>query len=347
MSYTPKKKKVQKAPVEDYAQSRNYYCCRCGLAYKSPVGNFPASHSPMYRGAGYYPMCRKCVDELYDDYRSELGSDRAAVRRLCMKMDLYWNDDIYNTVERQAGVRSRIMTYISRTNTKTYIDKTFDDTIAEEDAVGGWIPKPLNPDGTPMIPEPKPEKIVVPQEMIDFWGTGYEPEFYFELDRRYKNWTKDLEDIPHNEQVLYEQAARLEAIIAKDGADGKPIDKNVATLNNVMASLNQKPSQQKDATDTSYDNIPMGKWIERWEKSAPVPEPDESLKDRYGVIRYILTWFVGHAGRMLGKNTIYSKLYDEEVERLRVEKPQYEDYDDEDMVSDIFSIEDEVTADGS
>ena len=78
-----------------------------------PIGNQRfVCHSPMYRSSGYLPWCNDCIESMYDGYRRDLQDDRAAMKRMCMKMDLYWSDAIYEMVERTAGVFSRIRNYI-------------------------------------------------------------------------------------------------------------------------------------------------------------------------------------------------------------------------------------------
>ena len=88
-------------------------------------------------------MCNDCVEDMYEQYRAMLGDDKAAMKRMCMKLDLYWNEDIYTMVERTAGVHSRVRNYIGKTNIIRYIDKTFDDTLDEEVL--------LEPEETPLL----------------------------------------------------------------------------------------------------------------------------------------------------------------------------------------------------
>lgn len=134
MAEAPRRKKLEKT-VDDsmtIQTSQKFYCCRCGTSYSRKKGYFPVSHSPMYRGSGFLPMCNDCVEDMYEQYRAMLGDDKAAMKRMCMKLDLYWNEDIYAMVERTAGVHSRVRNYIGKTNIIRYIDKTFDDTLDEE-----------------------------------------------------------------------------------------------------------------------------------------------------------------------------------------------------------------------
>jgi len=40
---------------------------------------------------------------------------------------------------------------------------------------------------------------------------------------------------------------------------------------------------------------------------------------------------------MLGIRNTYCKLYEDEIAKMRIERPEYEDDDDETMFNDIFS----------
>lgn len=56
-----------------------------------------------------------------------------------------------------------------------------------------------------------------------------------------------------------------------------------------------------------------------------------------GIVRYITVWFLGHLCKMLGIKNTYCKLYEDEIAKMRIERPEYEDEDDETMFNDIFS----------
>ena len=77
-------------------------------------------------------MCSECVDQLYQHYRDSLGDDAAAIRRMCLKFDIYWSPEIYRMIENGHTSQSRIRVYITRTNLYKYIGKSYDDTLDEE-----------------------------------------------------------------------------------------------------------------------------------------------------------------------------------------------------------------------
>lgn len=346
------KKKLEKKPVsqsvtvETQEKKQRFYCCKCGSAFSRQKGFFPVSHSPMYRGSGYLPICNECIERMYEDYRRKFQDDREALKRICMKMDLYWNDTIYKMVEKTVGVNSRVRSYIGKTNLQRYMDKTFDDTV-EEDAQ--WflsqteesLSEKRQREREEREKEREKEAIVVPPELIEFWGKGLDPEFYEELERRYRTWTNGIDELDPGEIALYKQICILEETINQDLAAGKSIDKSVNALNNLLGSANVKPSQKKDDTEASYEKDPFGVWIRRWENDYPVPEPDPDFKDKDGVVRYIETWLKGHICKLVGKTNIYSKMYEEEIEKIRVAHPEFEDEDDETVFNEAYGIKDE------
>ena len=119
-------------------------------------------------------------------------------------------------------------------------------------------------------------------------------------------------------------------------AEGKAIDKLVNALNNVLGGANLKPAQKRDDLDASLANTPMGVWLYRYENLRPLPEVDEDLKDVNGTKKYMFTW-MGHLCKMLGIKNGYTRLYEEEIGRLRVERPEYDDEDDESLLIDAYS----------
>lgn len=343
MADAPKRKRLEKVPQDTMPVTNSkFFCSRCGTAFSRQKGYFPVSHSPMYRGTGYLPFCNDCLDTMFDEYRQLLGSDREAMRRMCMKLDLYWHDSIYDMVERTAGVNSKVRNYIGKTNIIRYIDKSFDDTIADEER-SGIRQTVAQDDGVQQgyLPEETEEEIIdIPEDVILFWGPGYTPKMYLELEERKKYWISRFPtgyNFDIGEEALIRQICNLEIDINHDRAAGKSIDKNVNTLNTLLGSANLKPTQKKDdGADAELDNMPFGVGIRKWENTRPIPEPDPELQDVDGIVRYISVWFLGHLCHMVGIKNTYCKLYEEEMERLRVTAPEFEDEDDETLFDHMF-----------
>ena len=339
------------APAPPRQKMDKFQCTRCGQIYTKQTGNFSASHSPLYRANnGYLPMCHACVDALYYDYKETLGDPYLAMERVCMKLDIYWNPEIFDMVDKHVvNTASRVRQYLRRGNLVKYCNKTYDDTLderyaeeqkaAEKDAARADVEKfAVKADGDAGGEAAgEPAEPIVTKDDIAFWGYGYPPEFYQMLNSRYEYWTKDLpKPIDNAEEAIYRQICILEATINMNTIAGKPIEMTVARFNDLLGTLNRKPSQQKTEADAEFGDLPLGVGIKIYENISPIPRPLPEFEDVDGIKRYISIWFLGHLCKMLGIKNTYCKLYEEELEKMRLDRPDLEEEDDEGLFNEIF-----------
>lgn len=345
----PKQSKIKSSkpgkatPVREREADR-FYCTRCTRSFNRQRNNFPASQSPIFKeNSGYLPVCRHCIDEMYEHYKSVLKDEKAAIRRICMKFDIYWSDRVYDAISKTSTTNSRVLSYISKSNLRQFEGQTYDDTLDEE------LQKKLDEQNNYQISidssligdddEGETEKIIIPQESIDFWGEGLPLGYYPELDKRYKYWCGESDgERDVGEMAVIKQICMLEVTINHDTAMGKPIDRNVNALNTLLGSANLKPSQKKteEETDSNFDKTPFGVGIKMYENSHPIPQPDPELQDADGIVKKITIWFLGHICSMLGIKNSQSKMYENELDKLRVEHPELDDEDDEVFFANIF-----------
>lgn len=342
----PKQSKITKsspgvaAPIKDAPDK--FYCTRCPRDYTRQKGNFPASQSPIYReNGGYLPVCRHCVDEMYQHYKTVLGDEKSAIRRICMKFDIYWNDKIYGMLNKSSTTNSRVLSYISKSNLYQFVGKTFDDTLDEENE----LMQRSSDVALDEIIADSNEEITISSEIVEFWGAGFAPSFYIDLERRLKYWCGDADrySMDVSECAIIRQICMLEVTITRDTAAGKSTDKSVNALNTLLGSANLKPVQKKkeENLDAAAESTPFGVWIRKIENTRPIAEPDPQLKDVDGIAKYVSVWFLGHLCKMMKIENTYSRLYEEEMARLRVERPEYEGEDEEAVFEDIFARADE------
>ena len=343
----PKRSKVSRKPIKtstrpgeappEKPKLDKYICTRCGKVYIRQKSNFPASQSPLFAESGYLPICNHCADNLYDHYKEALGSGEAAMRRLCMKFDIYWNPEIWMMINKVNTSVSRVRQYISKTFLIRYIGRSYDDTLDEE---SGYV-NPVTLETT-VIDSPDGEDdvatvrtVTVPAETVQFWGAGFDVNTYDELNMRFERWTKDLpKPLPIVEEALYKQICIQEAQINKRAIAGQDIEKGQNTLNSLLSSLSIKPNQKKDDPgDADLESTPLGVWARRWEEDLPIPDGEDIPEPK--VIKYITTWFFGHVAKCLGLKNMYSKVYEDEIAKYRVEKPEYDGEDDDLIISDI------------
>lgn len=278
------------------------------------------------------------------------------MRRMCMMFDLYWSPSLFETVKKNedSGL-SLIRTYISKMNLAKYNGKTFDDTLNEERFAEATelVSQPIMSqpvEETPQKPTKKkqdstPSEAPAPSaETILFWGAGFTPEIYQDLNLRYQNWTRGLQKpLDMGVEALYKQLCLQQVNVNLNMMSGKSIDGSQKVISDIMVKLGISPDQQADEDEASIiESTPMGVWIRRWEDKRPLPEEDEDMKDGNGVIRYIHTWFFGHIGKMLGLKSPYTKMYEDEINRFRVERPDLADVDDDDIINEEFGEGDGV-----
>lgn len=285
---------------------------------------------------GRLTVCGDCVDAFMMMYRSETGDDLESARRVCMKFDVYWDPALFMSATR-SGIHttSAIRVYLSRMGLAKYKGKTFDDSLKIELANG--IATYAAP------PADKKERVIVEAtpEDIDFWGTGFSDEEYMRLNKKYSDWTSVVqsdEPLTLGEQTLYRTICILETTIDRNAAAGKPVEASIKQLNDLLGEVNAKPKQKKitDESDEAFGDLPFGVGIRVFENERPVPKPLPEFDDVDGVRKYVTVWFFGHLCHMLHIKNSYCKMYEEEMERLRVERPELSDEEDDDFLSDIF-----------
>lgn len=333
-------------------------CFRCGRKYGKRRGNFHVSYGIQHKGVGHLPICKSCVESMYKTYLLECGDAKLAVRQMCRKLDVYWNEAAYDTSVVKSTARSVMAAYLQKMSTTAFAGRSYDDTLIDEERLWELNPVPPEPE-----PEPEPEEVVeespeevpvddysdITDDIIAFWGSGYTPGMYRELEQRRSYYTSKLPkgaELDVGSEALIRQICNLEVSIARDSVTGKSIDKSVNSLNTLLGSLNLRPAQQKDNdAEANLASTPLGVWLYRYENKRPLPEVDEQLKDVNHVKKYVFTW-MGHLVKMLGIKNGYTKLYDDEIERLRVERPEYDEEDDEDLLIDVYSDSSDSQAGG-
>lgn len=320
-----KNKQLEKIAHLDIKTPEEYICAACGKPFKKLDGNFPASQSEIYAGLEYHlPVCKKCLDKLYDHYCIKLGDEDEAIRRICMKFDIYYDQSLANASRKITKDRSRIHTYISRANLLQYKNRTYDTTLEEE--------KTNTIDTIDELKDNKNSKVT--QTTIRFFGLGFSEDEYQWLQMQYKDWTARHECKTKAQEELFKNLciAQLNIQKATQTTNGK-IDAAMDTFQKLLGSANIKPTQTND--NALADQNTFGTLIQKWEVEKPIPEPDPEWKDVDGIIKYVSTWFLGHLCKMMGVKNSYSKLYENEMAKYRVDKPQYED-DDEALFDNLF-----------
>lgn len=321
-------------------------CYRCGKKYGRKRGSFPASYAVLHKGVGFIPICKECVQKMYTTYLLQCNDPKDAARQICRKLDVYWNEGIYEQVAKKNANRALITSYLSKITAQNLAGKSYDDTLIEENSLWnfGKTPEPAESESQSKEDVKKVRTIddfsgPVSDDVVMFWGPGYTDDMYQALEQRRRYWMSRFPDdtkLDIGTEAIIRQICSLELDINRDRAEGKSVDKSINALNTLLGSASLKPDQQK-STDSSLERTPFGVWIKRWETKRPIPETDPELKDVDGIIRYITIWFLGHLCKMLNIRNTYCRMYEEEMDKIRVERPEFEDDEDEDLFNHVFT----------
>ena len=311
--------------VEQKEDQGLFICQTCGKIYKKRKGNFTPSKSPLYAGSdGYINTCKSCIDDLFSQYTAFYsGNEDKAIERICQIFDLYFNEDALAASKKISEGRSRISAYMSKIQIRPHTGKTYSDTIIEtgSDAISSI--EELAEYG-----EMDARSI---KKAVSVWGFGFTPEQYAILDDQFSDWKSRVVIDGKTRETLVRELCiiKLQMNIAVKDNNIDLYTKLMKTYQETMKSANLQPLQQ-DENDKAAEK-PIGVMIQMFENERPISEPREEWKDVDNIVKYITIYFLGHLCKMLKIKNRYSELYEKEMAKYRVEIPELEDSDDEDV----------------
>lgn len=308
-------------------------CLYCGNEYADT--NFYNSNSEFYANVGKLPYCKQCVEKFYQNYFEQytnegcLFPEMKAVKRLCMSFDIYYRDDIFNSSLKKSKEGdmniSPMSQYMKVIQLSQYNRKkeTYENTITQEEKE-----KFVNSFVNMNIDRKADEKT------IKFFGAGFTDEDYEFLKEEYDDWvarheckTKAQEEV--FKRICFKQLEILKA--TRRGEDTKNLD---ATFQNYLDTAKLQPKQ--NSGDTTADNQTFGTLIDKWENTRPLPEIDEELRDVDKIGWYIDVFFRGHLSKMMGLKNGLSNLYTKFMKKYSVEKPEYSDEENSEILFDAI-----------
>lgn len=315
--------------VED--DDREYICQTCGKHYKRQKSNFSPSKSPIYAGNnGYLCTCKNCMDSLFAQYTSFFdGNEERAIERICQLFDLYFNESALAASRKISEDRSRISVYVSKIQIKPHTGKTYSDTIAEtkNDSIDN-----IND----MIEYGDMDSATL-KKAVSVWGFGFSPEQYTILNDMFSDWKSRVVIDGKTRETLVRELCiiKLQMNLALKDNNVELYTKLMKTYQETMKSANLQPLQE-DATDKAAEK-PLGVMIQMFENDRPISKCRPEWEDVDGIVKYITIYFLGHLCKMLKLNNRYSAMYEAEMAKYRVEIPELEEADDEEVFDFIVN----------
>lgn len=329
--------KAIRALAEDRVVFR---CQKCGTSYLKQCGNFSKSQSPLYSGNnGYLTICKTCVDKMYQKYCEDLGDDDAALRRVALHLDLYWDPSLAKASKKISADRSRVSVYVSRSNLRVYAGKTYDDTLREEAGTAINSMEDLHAHNSELadIANNEPALPAITKDDVNHWGYGFKPEEYVWLNAKYDEIrSTSVIDTMTREELVKDFCIQklLQNNALRDG-NIELYNKLSTTSQKTLDNANLTP-KVSDAADKAGEK-PMGVMIQMFEKEDPIGETRPEWRDVDGIIKFITIYFIGHLCKMIGIKNRYAKMYEEEMDKYRAEVPDYSDQDDEEIFAHLIN----------
>ena len=311
------------------------YCHKC-----NEFLNVDSFYSDKRYASGLFPICKKCLINDACDYDKETNSyidNREKTKKVFQMMDLPFIDDLYKSVMNSAiekvGEKNKQTAYaylitciksLPQYRGMTWSDSIFDETDDNEE---------IN-ENSRLLKQAKKR-----------FGKDYSPTDLIWLENEYQDWIKRYPCENKAQEVLYKNICHTELNIDKKQKSGKDTKDDLKTLQDLMTSLQIKPSQTNSnaLTEAKTFGQLIEKWEDEWDGGKPIPEPDEEFKDPDHMITLVDTFFKGHLAKMMGLKNGFSRLYDKYMKKYTVSQPHYdEDTDSEAIFEQIFGKEDEI-----
>lgn len=124
---------ARKAKVADasdnFDDSHDYRCLRCGKVWENPVGHFFKSQwsENFEKNSRYVPLCKNCVSEMFNSYEKKYGTNSACII-MCYKLDIPYYYSLFDSIIKNNNNFSMGL-YLRQINGRQYQYQDFSQSI--------------------------------------------------------------------------------------------------------------------------------------------------------------------------------------------------------------------------
>lgn len=170
------------------------------------------------------------------------------------------------------------------------------------------------------------------------FGSGYTDEEYMFLENEYQDFIQRYECNTKAQEIVFKNLSMAELTQRKLITQGKSTKDIDAQIQSWMKSGAIEPRQ--NSLDALSEAQTFGTLIQKFEEERPLPQIDPELQDVDKIARYVDTYYKGHMCKMLEIDNNFSHLYEDEMRKYTVDKPQYDDEEDsEGIFAKIFGAQ--------
>ena len=270
------------------AKEKNKQKCLCCGEDKTPR-EFYRTPSTVYHQNGKMIVCKSCIKKRYEALLSAYKGDKLlAFKHTLLNFDVYFDLDLYNVCIKKED--SFVGEYFRLLATKERRDKTSINNVSEGD---------VSPDET------------ISDELVFFWGKGYDYESYMSLQRKYENYIQYYPSESMQEKQIIKTLCELEvqkekSIIKGDTNEQLKINDQISKK---MGELDIIPSKAKKYGEDK--DLIVGKIIEMIEKEEPIPDVHPEFNDIDRILYWLNRYFINPFKKVFG---LEPAIYTEEDE---------------------------------
>jgi len=301
------------------------WCRRC--VDMRPAGDFyEAVDTGFVDKSMIMSVCNRCIQEMYDEVYKETNSIEQSIHKLCTSLNIMFSNDavsatkthIQTIIDSGKNVNAIFGIYKQKLiATKKSMDKSGVEDMSYEDVGVIFTSKELN------------TEVQIPQDIIDFWGSGVTPDEVRFLQSEYVQFTKNYTTEDHAQVSLLKQACYTLLELKTTRLAGDPTDKLLKGLQDIMKSLKIAPSS-KDKDGGQAGSERFGEWIKDIEKY----EPAQWLKsdprgDMYRDVGNVEEYFEKYIVRSIKNFITGSKDFN-----INDDENELESLDDEELFAD-------------
>lgn len=277
-----------------------YQCSCCGGISKT---KFYKSYSVLNKYRMVQAICKDCLIEIYKDLVNEHKSEDKALYRLCMLLDVYYDEKMVVTCKEKSKESGKDLPleYMPKLSLKQYANKSFIDSnkmeLNEKKIIENEDVKKEEKSTK------KNKKAVVTPEMIQRWGDNLEENDYLFLEERFKMMcdtydNKNIANIWQYQEIAlnYLQIQKLRAL--DDEKSTATAIKLMDSTSKMMNDCKMKSTQLDGSGDLDI-NLP-GIWAKRIQNEDPIPQAEGVFADVDRIQELFDNQFVKPMRRVLG-----------------------------------------------
>lgn len=243
-------------------------CFSCGE--EKGLKEFYRSSSMIYQQDGKMLVCKSCIKKRYEKLLSLYKGDKLnAFKHTLLNFDVYFDVNLYNQcIAKEDNFLGEYFRLLS-TRERKY-KSSLDNIINDEESSEGYVS----------------------EDLVNFWGEGFDYKDYISLEKKYKNYIRYYPSESMQEKQIIKTLCELEIQKNKLRIQGDingyikvndQISKKMGELD-IIPSKAKKYSEDKD--------LVVGKLIEMIEKEEPIPDVHPEFTDIDRILYWLNRYFI-------------------------------------------------------